>query len=282
MYKLLDLQISVFSFLCLIICSHLFDLPSEYNSECTLIPRKLFAFIGSNKRVKGRPLSKSYTSSEAVGKCMNLCAAHKHCNAINFKRVQDSENCVLFQAARIVETEVGIGWLAYITTTTCIPDCYKNAGMCLQQVNSTGVSLSSGDGDSGNEDEINNGIIQARGTYHSVNEAHQLIWIRMDFGKRLRVVRVVVYILRGVRNRVKFGVKVGGTDVEKAKYCADDVDLYPGESLQVFETDEVDRKDIYCPSPLEGQYVYFSKYTLTDSWYDNIRVAEAIIFAEKM
>ena len=281
MHTLLDVQIFAFSFFYLIVCSDLFDLSSEYNSECTLLPQKLFAFIGSSKRIKGRPLAKSYTSSEAVGVCMNLCAAHEHCNAINFKRVQDSENCVLFEAARIVETENGVGWLAYTTTTTCIPGCYRNVGMCLQQINGTKVRVShNGDGRRGNRDEINNGIIQARGAYRYGNVANQLVWIGIEFEKRLRVVRVVVYIFKEVQNKVSFDVKVGSKEVEKAKYCAEKVDLYPGDSLQVSDTIAVDRKDIYCPSPLDGQYVYFSK--LTDFGYDSIWVAEAIIFAEKM
>ena len=287
MHTLMDVHIFAYFFFYLIITvrSDLYDLSSEYNSECTLLPRKLFAFIGSNKRVKGRTLSKTYTSTEAVGKCMNLCAVHKHCNAINFKRVQDSENCVLFQAARIVETEAEVGWLAYKTTTTCIPGCYENAGMCLRQVNSTGVSMSSGDGHSGNNDEVGNGIIQMKAAYRSALRANQLIWIRMDFGKSLRVVRVVLYVLNEApRYMVRFAVKVGGTDVGKAKYCADNIDLYPGEVVEDFGATTADKKDIYCAGPLEGQYVYFSKYTIwaEKPGKDNIRIAEAIIFAEKM
>ena len=138
----------------------------------------------------------------------------------------------------------------------------------------------------GNGDELGNGIISFRGTYCNNGKANQLIWIRIDFGKRLWVVRVVVYVLKEDQFMERFAVKVGGTDLKKAKYCANNIDLYPGESLEVKHGRTVDRRDVYCHGPLEGQSVYFSKYTdytdskYTNTDYDQIRISEA--FAEKM
>ena len=89
--------------------SKVFNLKNKYDSVCTLLPNKVFSLFGSNKKINGRPLAKVSTSSDAVGQCMSVCANHERCNAVNFKKGQDEENCVLVQAGRIVESEGSAG-----------------------------------------------------------------------------------------------------------------------------------------------------------------------------
>ena len=295
MLPLLDFEFFIFALLSLIICSDLYKLSSEYNSECTLLPQKLFAFIESDKKVKGRPLAKTYTPSGAVGTCMNLCATHKYCNAVNFNKMHDSENCLLVQSSRIVETEDAPGWLAYKTTSTCIPGCYRNAGMCLQQVNITEVGGRS-DSVLQNAEYINDGLLQGKNAYTRIMTSKELIWFRLALGKRMRVVRIILYLTKkedwnalGGKTPIKaFSVKIGSeeqsgfTAIKKAKYCVYDVSEYPGEMIKVMGKDFAERVDVYCYGPLEGEFVYLSKYTTTDSKFDALLSSEVIIFAEKM
>ena len=267
---------------------------SEYNSQCTLLPQKIFAFIGPDKKVKGRPLAKAYVAPDAPsGKCLSLCASHKHCNAVSYKKVHDSENCLLMEANRIVETESESEWLAYDSGKTCIPGCYRNAGQCLQQVNVTEVTKgpdSTVDGKKGITDSSIDG--KPMYVYFVQRLANKLLWIRLAFNKMLRVVRVILYVNRYIDSdkwkTEAFAVKVGaekqsGTaDVTKAKYCANDVSTYPGDSKKIDDDYYVDRKDIYCYGPIEGQFVYLSKYKRIHWYEDGFLVSEAIVFGEKV
>ena len=54
---------------------------------------------------------------------------------------------------------------------------------------------------------------------------------------------------------------------------------YPGE---VDDSLYVTRKDVYCEGPLEGRFVYFSKYTRTDNGNDQLSFQEVVVFGEKM
>ena len=267
----------------------------EYNSQCTLLPQKLFAFIGSDKKVKGRPLAKTYVAPEApAGRCMNLCASHKHCNALSYKKVHDSENCLLVEANRIVETESAPEWLAYTSEKTCIPGCYTNAGQCLQQVNVTEVTIRSADKlKMTNTEALTDGSIDQSPTFVRIDNdlINELIWVRMAFGKILRVVRVILYVYIKTKEpdmTGAFAVKIGAEEqsgdagVTKAKYCAHDVSTYPGETKKINDNEVVDRKDIYCYGPIEGKFVYFSKYTKYAQWRDSLKLHEAIVFGEKV
>ena len=295
MLPLLDFQFFIFALLALIICSDLHRISSEYNSECTLLPQKIFAFIESDKKVKGRPLAKTNTPSGAVGTCINLCATHKYCNAVNFKKIHDSENCLLVQSSLTVETEDAPGWLAYETTPTCIPGCYRNAGMCLKQVNITDVDSRSGSVIN-NAENINDGLLQTKNAYTRILTSNELIWFRLALGERMRVVRVIFHLTKkedwnalGGNTPIKaFSVKVGSEEqsglaaVKKAKYCVYDVSEYPGEMIKVMGKDFAERVDVYCYGPLEGKFVYLSKYTTTDSKFDALLFSEVITFAEKI
>ena len=270
---------------------------SEYNSECTLLPQKVFAFIGSDKKVKGRQLAKIYTSPDVPsGKCISLCASHKRCNAVSYKKVHDSENCLLMEANRIVETESASEWLAYSSGKTCLPGCYRNAGQCLQQVNVTDVTIRSDAEirDSfGDIEGLTDGSIHGKPVWvYFKGKVNELLWIRMAFGKVLRVVRVILYVKKHINSdkweTEAFAVKVGaeeqsGTaDVTKAKYCVNDVSTYPGDSKKIENDWYVDRKDIYCYGPIEGKFVYLSKYKRIGWWEDALLVSEAIVFGEKV
>ena len=105
----LKLLIFVLMLLSRLAHSKIFNLKNKYDSVCTLLPTRVFSLFGSNKRISGRPLAKVSTSSDAVGQCMSVCANHERCNAVNFKKGQDEENCVLVQAGRIVEYEGSAG-----------------------------------------------------------------------------------------------------------------------------------------------------------------------------
>ena len=295
----LFLAFRFFAFLSQIINSQLSTLKpfesrvaSEYNSECTLLPQKIFAFIGSDKKVKGRQLAKTYTPPDAPsGKCISLCASHKRCNAVNYKVVHDSENCLLIEASRIIETESAPGWLAYDSGKTCLPGCYRNAGQCLQQVNVTEQVTTRSDALIYDADGITDGSIYGKLIYVRINRGNELIWIRMAFGKMLRVVRVILYVAKynaagwdTESFAVKIGVEEGSgiADVVKARYCANDVITYPGEEKKIDAGSSIVRKDIYCYGPIEGKFVYLGKYTKNHLWEDALRLHEAIVFSEKV
>ena len=284
-----------FTSLLQIIYSQSFKLSTEYNSLCTLLPQKHFTLIGSGKKAKGRLLAKTYTSLEApAGKCMSLCAEHELCNAVNYKNDRDTENCLLILANRIVDTDDAPGWLAYSTVKTCIPGCYRNAGMCMQQINASQITGRAAPGvHSSNLDNLIDGALHGHHPYiqaQATGTARQLIWVRMEFGKMFRVVRVILYILGNGDHfdNQAFAVKVGAEDVAgsdgvtKAKYCAHDVSKYPGEEKVVPGKYRATRKDIYCDGPLEGKFVYLSKYTTTVSDKDALLLNEAIVFVEKI
>ena len=113
----------------------------------------------------------------------------------------------------------------------------------------------------------------------------------MAFGKILRVVRVILYVYIKTNEpdmTGAFAVKIGAEEqsgdagVTKAKYCAHDVSTYPGETKKINDNEVVDRKDIYYYGPIEGKFVYFSKYTKYAQWRDSLKLHEAIVFGEKV
>ena len=270
--------------------SKLFDLKNEYDSVCTLLPTKVFSLLGSNKKIGGRPLAKVSTSSDAVGQCMSVCASHERCNALNFKKGHDEENCVLVQASRIVESEDSVGWLGYTTEPVCMPGCYRNAGRCLYQLPITAVHVRPGTKPIWLDQITNRNLAGKYYAHTRASKANHQLWFRLSFGRMIRVVRLLLYVRKN-KNFVNevFSVKVGMTepadgndsedDVKKARYCANNVSEYPG------ETDDnglTTRKDIYCYGPLEGRVVYLNKYTETKEGSDLLAFDQVIVFGEKM
>ena len=290
----LDLHFLVLSFFSQLTQSESWDLLAEYDSECTLIPRRMFKFTGSDKKVQGRELGRVFTAPNAVGKCMNLCSQHKNCNAVNYKKSHDSENCVLIQTGRIAETETASGWLGYTSDFVCMPGCYRNAGMCLFQTSVTEVSSTKDYVTIRNLEFIDNKKLDLEEFWNlpriESQKANHLIWIRLSLAKITRVARVILYISNGndkysFTNPQDISVKVGNSEqerteeVEKARYCAYNVRHYPGETKG--KPHFMTRKDVYCYGPLEGRFVYVSKYTTRDSWEDMIALREVVVFGEK-
>ena len=280
---LFDSQVSILIFFSKLAQVELFALHLEYDSVCTLLPRKVFSFTGY-KKIRGRVIAKSFTPPEAVGQCMNLCEKHGQCNAINFKKNVDTENCLFVEAGRIVETDDDSDWLGYETNVVCMDGCYRNAGMCLYQLPITEAKFSA---KVYNLEKINDRDIPGKAFSHTrVDQANAFLWMRMDLGKTRRVVRVVLYITKkATHDNQVFSVRVGSHEesndeaVKKARYCAYDVSKYPGE---VDELLHVTRKDVYCDGPLEGRFAYFSKYTTTDNGNDQLSFQEVVVFGEKM
>ena len=285
---LLDVYLSLLVFFSQLTQTEPVNIP--YEEVCTLLPKKIFSFEGTNKKVKGQPLSKIYVESEAVGQCISLCANHKRCNAVNFKKDNDEENCVLIQAGRTVKTEVDNGWLGYSSDFVCMPGCYRNAGRCLYEIPITEVTATQGSGyyflaSFNNKwyEPNDNKYARAR-----INRANGLLWFRLEFGKMIRLVRVILYI-RESDDLIAdvFSLKVGldetadkDLDVKRAKYCAYDVSEYPGTVEEKPHKTVI--KDIYCDGPLEGRFLYLSKYTTTSSGEDMLAITEAIVYGEKM
>ena len=222
---------------------------------------------------------------------MSLCAKHGHCNAINFNKNTDIENCVLIEAHKNVETDDGSDWLGYTTSLTCMQGCYRNGGMCLYQLPITKVTARH-DAKLSNDWNINNRKITGKHpTNTGIEKANKLIWIRLDLGKIQRVVRLVLYISNHNINLINqvFSVKVGSheqenkeqriLDVERATFCVYDVSKYPGKENA---DDSMIRKDVYCDGAIEGRFVYMSKYTITHTYYDQLSFHEIVVFGEKM
>ena len=183
-----------------------------------------------------------------------------------------------------------LGWLGYTREPVCMPGCYRNAGRCLYQLPITAVDVRSGT-ENIHPGQIWNKVISPTHVAHTrANKANYQIWFRLSFGRMVRVVRLLLYVWthKSHVNEV-FSVKVGTNepadgkdnedDVKKARYCANDVSQYPGETDDKGVTIE---KDIYCYGPLEGRVVYLNKYTETVVGTDLLAFDEIIVFGEKM
>ena len=290
----LDLQVFGLIFLVQLRQSELFDLSSEYDSVCTLLPQKSFVFHGSNKKVSGRELAKVYTQLKAVGNCMSLCAKQKHCNAVNFRKTNDTENCLLINADRDAQVEDGTGWLAYITKSSCIPGCYRNAGRCQHQVPITEIAARNDDKtETVMKDRMINRVIEVLPDNYDfirISNTGKTLWFRLSFGKVIRVARVILYIpkLPNIDNDV-FSIKVGMNeqpnvedivkDVKDAIPCVNDVSKYPGKFED--KPQPTIRKDVYCYRPIEGRFVYLTKRTISDSKREILGFTEVLVFGEE-